>query len=109
MKSRSWPNAFAAVCAIISALPAQGQTPAIALVDPADAPQWQTWTKDLGWRVVTGAPAADPDARVLSLANAVRDAIAQGADPARIYLAGRGAASAGVFYTISRVPDLWAA
>ena len=30
-------------------------------------------------------------------------------DPARVYLAGRGPAAAAVFYTISRVPDLWAA
>ena len=30
-------------------------------------------------------------------------------DPARMYLAGRGDAAAAVFYTISRVPDLWAA
>jgi hypothetical protein len=109
MRSRSWPSAFAAAYAIISGLPAAAQTPAIALVDPADAPQWQAWTKELGWKIVTGAAADNPDTRVLALATAVREAIAQGADPARIYLAGRGAASAAVFYTISRVPDLWAA
>jgi hypothetical protein len=112
MRSRNWRNAFARVCGISLALAAaaSAQTPAIALVDPADAPQWQAWSKEAGWRII--APPADAkeiDARVLSLAAAVRDAIKTGADPARIYLAGRGAASAAVFYTISRVPDLWAA
>ena len=38
-----------------------------------------------------------------------RTPLADGVDPARVYLAGRGAAAAGVFYTISRMPDLWAA
>jgi hypothetical protein len=112
MKSRSWPSASAAVCGIISLFTcalAGAQTPAIALVDSADAPQWQTWAKDAGWRVIAPAAADNPDARVLALAAAVRDAIGEGADASRIYLAGRGAASALVFYAISRMPDLWAA
>ena len=99
MKSKSWPNASVAVCGIISLLAvgtSSAQTPAIAVVDPADAAQWQSWTKEIGWRIVTGAAAENPDARVLALAAAVRDAIRDGADPARIYLAGRGAASAAV-------------
>jgi hypothetical protein len=82
--------------------------PVLALVDPGDATQWQEWAKAAGWRVVTGAPADNADARVLSLAAAVRDAIRDGADAARIYIVGRGAASAAVFYAISRTPDLWA-
>jgi hypothetical protein len=85
------------------------QTPAIALVDPSDAAAWQGWAKEVGWRVITGAPAANPDARVLALAAAVQEAVKDGVDPARVYLAGRGGASAVVFYTISRTPDLWAA
>jgi predicted esterase len=111
MKSRSWPSASAAACAIISLLAssATAQTPAIAVVDAADAPQWQTWTKEVGWRVIAGAAADNPDSRVLALAAAVRDAIREGADPARIYIAGRGQAAALVFYAISRTPDLWAA
>ena len=112
MRSKSWLNASAAACGIISLLATGGaaaQTPAIALADPADAAQWQAWTKELGWRIVTAAAAENPDARVLALAAAVRSAIRDGADPARIYLAGRGAASAAVFYTISRTPDLYAA
>jgi hypothetical protein len=112
MKSRSWPSESAAVCGIISLLAcaaAGAQTPAIALVDPTDAPQWQTWAKDAGWRVISPAPADNPDARVLALATSVREAIRDGADASRIYVAGRGAASALVFYAISRMPDLWAA
>ncbi len=112
MRSRNWSNGFAAACAIFSLLAcpsAAAQTPSIALVDATDAAQWQAWAKETGWRVITGAPADNPDARVLALASAVRDAVKSGADPARIYIAGRGAATAAVFYSISRMPDLWAA
>jgi hypothetical protein len=116
MRLKSWPSASVAACGIISLCgiclnvgAAAAQTPAIAVVDPGDAPQWQTWAKDIGWRVIAPAPADGSDARVLALAAAVREAIRGGADPARIYLAGRGGASAAVFYTISRIPDLWAA
>jgi len=90
---------------------AAAKAPAIALIDAADAPQWQTWVKDHGWQVVT-APAGNTaiDPRVQALAAAVRDAIQKGGvDPAHVYLAGRAEAAAAVFYTISRVPDLWAA
>jgi predicted esterase len=92
------------------------KSPAIALMDAADAPQWQAWTKDLGWKVIApppGTPAAQPggiDARIEALGKAVNDAICDsGVDPGRVYLAGRGETSALVFYTVSRMPDLWAA
>jgi predicted esterase len=91
--------------------PAAAKPPAVALIDAADAPQWQTWAKDRGWQVVTAVStntAIDP--RVQALAAAVQEAIGKGAiDPTRVYLAGRAEAAAAVFYTISRVPDLWAA
>ena len=83
------------------------------MLDTAEAAQWQTWTKDLGWKVI--APAGLPanvaiDARVQAAAQAVNQAVQSGAvDPAHIYIAGRGEAAAAVFYTISRIPDLWAA
>jgi hypothetical protein len=112
MRSRNWSNASGLACATISLLLSSGaaaQTPAIALTDPSDAPQWETWVKAAGWRVITGAPNANPDARVLALSAAVQEAVKSGVDPARIYLAGRGGAAALVFYTISRIPDLWAA
>jgi len=122
MRSRNWPGKFALVCATISLhaiaqqptlTPASSLVPAIALVDAADAPQWQALVKAAGWRVITGGvpsgSADSPDARVQTLAAAVAQATRDGVDPARVYLAGRGAATAAVFYTISRVPDLWAA
>lgn len=112
MRSKNWSSGSGAAFATISLLlcgPAAAQTPAIALVDAADAPQWQTWAKETGWRVISAAPADSADARVLALAAAVRDAVKNGVDPARVYIAGRGPAAAAVFYTISRVPDLWAA
>src|SRR5579871_6567920 len=112
MISKNWSRRSALACAIISlgcgrlfaqepptlAVPGAptGKTPAIALIDSSDAAQWQSLVKERGWQVIT--------------APAVQDAIQKGSvDPARIYLAGRSEAAAAVFYTISRVPDLWAA
>ena len=121
MTSRNLRNGFARACATISLLvfPLAGQqpkAPAIALLDAADASQWQEWTRELGWRVIAPgvpqgtAPNPNIDARVQALAAAVEAAIQNGSvDPARVYLAGRGDAAAAVFYTISRIPDLWAA
>jgi hypothetical protein len=117
MTLKNWPNGFARACATISLLlsPLAAQpakVPAIALIDGADAVQWQNWTSELGWRVIVpeGAPSPSIDIRVQALVAAVQAAIRNGSvDPARVYLAGRGDAAATVFYTISRVPDLWAA
>jgi hypothetical protein len=81
-------------------------------MDPAEAPQWQNWTRDLGWQVIAagGAPNASIDVRLQSLAAAVQAAVKSGSvDPARVYIAGRGDAAATVFYAVSRMPDLWAA
>src|ERR1017187_4947405 len=131
MISRNWPNEFVRACATISLLlgwplagqnkppaartktpAAQTKTPAVALLDPSDTVQWQDWTREAGWQVIAaaGVPAPDIDSRLRALAAAVESAIQSGsADPARVYIAGRGDASAAVFYAISRVPDLWAA
>ncbi|HEY1497301.1 MAG TPA: PDZ domain-containing protein [Candidatus Solibacter sp.] len=114
---KNWPNGFGRACATISLLlcPLAAQpskAPAIALLDAADAVQWQNWTSELGWRVIVpeGAPSPNIDTRVQALVGAVQAAIRNGTvDPARVYIAGRGDAAAAVFYTISRVPDLWAA
>jgi predicted esterase len=95
-----------------SAAAAQSPKPAIALVDPADAPQWRKWTQELGWQLIvpTVPNGANADVRVEAVAAAAQAAIKDGgANPARIYLAGRAEAAAAVFYAISRVPDLWAA
>jgi dienelactone hydrolase len=89
-----------------------GKAPVIALLDSADLPQWQTWTKDPGWQVIAVAaePNATIDTRIQALEKAVLASIQNGAaDSSRVYLAGRGEAAATVFYTISRLPDLWAA
>ncbi len=117
MKSKNWSRRSGLVCGAISLFAcggwAQTKVPGIAVIDPADASQWQTFANSLGWRVIT-TPADQTaraiDARVQALAAAVQDAVKKGAiDAARIYLAGRGEAAAAVFYTISRIPDLWAA
>jgi predicted esterase len=94
------------------AVAAQPPKPAIALVDPADAPQWRRWTQELGWQLIVPAvpSGANADVRVEAVSAAVQAAIKDAsADPAHIYLAGRAEAAAAVFYAISRVPDLWAA
>jgi predicted esterase len=125
MKSKNWSRRSVLACAAISVLPrgawaqatasaappSAAKIPAIAVIDPSDAPQWQALAKDLGWRVVS-APAGSTaiDGRVQALSAAVQDAIKNsGVDDTRVYLAGRAEAAAAVFYTISRVPDLWAA
>jgi predicted esterase len=119
MTSKNWPNGFARACAatsllagLLAAQPAANKAPAIALVDAADVMQWQNLIQDAGWRVIAAEtpPNTAPDQRALALAARVEAEIKAGSvDPSRIYLAGRGDASALVFYTVSRVPDLWAA
>jgi len=123
---RSWSRKSALVCVTSSLLAVSGalaqgdlpepaaapqKPPAIALLDGSDAPQWQTWVSGLGWKVIAPpAGAGDIDARVQAVDAAVRDAIRDGGvDPGRIYLAGRGAGTASVFYAISRDPGPWAA
>ncbi|HUP03708.1 MAG TPA: hypothetical protein VMU19_06950 [Bryobacteraceae bacterium] len=95
-------------------LPAQApaKTPAFAVIDPADAAQWDAWAKGPGWRVVTAAPmpaGSAIDARTQALAEAIRNAVQNsGVDPSRVYLVGRGTSSGAVFYAASRLPDLFA-
>src|ERR1700674_2237732 len=104
MKSKNWPRRSVLACAIsllglgvlspeTAAQTAPNKPPAIALLDaPADAAaavEWQNWTHDLGWKVLTPAGPANPsiDVRVQELAKAVEAAVNSGdVDPARIYL-----------------------
>src|SRR5437870_1027027 len=102
MISKNWPSGFARVCAIsLLALVCDGLTgqqppagsPAVVLLDAADAAQWQNWTRELGWRVIApaGAPPANIDQRVIAIAAQVEAAIREGGiDPGRVYLAARG-------------------
>jgi predicted esterase len=114
MTSNGWLRRFAVACAVSLAgyAGAQSKPPAFALVDGGDATQWQNWARDAGWQVIAAetAPDTNIDQRVLALAAKVEASIRAGTvDPARIYLAGRGDAAAAVFYTVARLPDLWAA
>jgi len=82
------------------------------LVDAQDAAHWQSVAQEAGWRtIVPGGASTDPiDARVLAMSAAVDAAIRNGGvDPAHVYLAGRGGSAAAVFYTMSRLPVLFAA
>jgi hypothetical protein len=118
---RSWRTESGLACVTISllaVLPAAGASagkPTIVLIDPEDRPQWQTWLASLptgsGWQIVTPniSPNTPIDPRVQAVEAAAREAVKNGsADPSHLYLAGRNEAAAAVFYTISRVPDLWA-
>jgi hypothetical protein len=106
-----------AVCAIISSVAAaqpapSARAPILAVLDPADAEQWRAWSAARGFRVVAppAAPGKSLDQRVLDLRSAVEAAAKEpGADPARVYLAGRGDAASGVFYAACRTPDVWSA
>jgi hypothetical protein len=100
---------------LLTTISAAGK-PTLVLIDPEDRAQWQTWVAaapaSSGWQIV--APAVSPDApidaRVQAVEAAAREAVKNGsADPSHLYLAGRNEAAAAVFYTISRVPDLWTA
>ena len=112
---KNWPRKFVLACAAISLAAGHAQsaaTPALALAGAADAAKWEEWAKPSGWRILAAPPgaAANADARLLALAQVVRDAVARHeVDPAHVYLAGRGDDAATVFYGISRLPDLWAA
>jgi hypothetical protein len=119
---RSWRTKSALACVTISLLaaaPAAGANagkPAIVLIDAEDRQQWQTWISalpaDSGWQIIVPAVSVDTpiDARAQAIEAAAREAVKNGsADPSHLYLAGRNEAAAAVFYTISRVPDLWAA
>ena len=126
MTSKNWPNEFVrafvttsvflcwplTVPAVKAQPPAaKAKTPAVALLDAADAAQWQNWAREAGWQVIVpaGAP-QDIDTRVRALETAVENAIHTGSvDPACVYIAGRGDTTAAVLFAISRVPDLWAA
>src|SRR5215470_12186552 len=106
MTSKNWRARSGLVCGTISLLAcaaAAEQTspvPALAVADQEDAAQWQAWAKDAGWRVIAGTASTAPDTRVQSLAAAVAEAVKAGVDARRVYLVGRGAGTAGVFYTI---------
>jgi predicted esterase len=126
---RNWQRKSAVACATISLLAcasARAQTdlpvpaaaagaksPAIAVLDAGEAQQWQGWAAEVGWKIISPAPlpaTSAIDARVQAVQQAVQQAIRAGTvDPAHIYIAGRGDSAAAVFYTISRIPDLWAA
>ena len=98
-------------CGLVRAQ-APAKTPALAVIDAKDAAHWQAVATDAGWQtIVPGGASTDPlDTRVLAVAAAVRAAVQNGGvDPTRVYLAGRGDSAALVFYTISRLPDMFAA
>ena len=57
MTSKNWSKRSVLACGIsllfrvgIAAEAAPAKTPAIALLDGADAAQWQAWSKPLGWQ-----------------------------------------------------------
>ncbi len=109
MRSKSLLRRFTLALAIsgwLAGLAAsQTKEPVIALMDPSDAALFR------GWAVATDETAhGNVDERVLGLEKVVRGMLANpGVDASRIYLVGRAAFSATVFYAASHIPDLWAA
>ena len=73
--------------------------------------QWQPLTASRGWNCVMPFIAGVSDQAVKALELTLADAKKRltGIDDTRVYLAGQGASTAEVFYTLSREPDLWAA
>ena len=121
MTLKNWSKRFALVCATsllaggpIWAQPSQAKkpVPAIALMDAADAAQWQSLIAGAGWQIVTASvdAGANIDKRVQALALKVDEAVKAGTvDASRIYVAGRGESAGAVFYAIARIPDRWTA
>ncbi len=73
--------------------------------------QWQPAAAALGWNCLMPFVAGVSDQTVKSVELVLADSRKQmpRVDETRVYLAGQGASSSEVFYTLSRAPDLWAA
>ena len=73
--------------------------------------QWQPMAAARGWNLAMPVVAGVSDQAVKALEAVLADAKKRlpGMDEDRIYLAGLGASTPEVFYTLSREPDLWAA
>src|SRR5256885_1251554 len=96
-----------------------GNAPLLFLLPGAmdDAPvrklfaQWQPIAAARGWNLAVPVVAGVSDQAVRALESILADVKKRlpGVDQDRIYLAGQGASTPEVFYTLSREPDLWAA
>jgi poly(3-hydroxybutyrate) depolymerase len=73
--------------------------------------QWRPMAAARGWNLVMPIVGGASDGAVKAVELLLADAKKRlpGVDENRIYLAGQGASTAEVFYTLSREPDLWAA
>jgi hypothetical protein len=73
--------------------------------------QWRPMAAARGWNLAMPIIGGVSDQAVRAVEIVLADAKKRlpGADENRIYLAGQGASTAEVFYTLSREPDLWAA
>src|SRR5437660_2260116 len=73
--------------------------------------QWQTAAASAGWNCLMPLVAGVSDQTAKGIELALSDARKQmpKVDETRVYLAGQGASTPEVFYSLSRTPDLWAA
>ena len=73
--------------------------------------QWRPMAAARGWNLAVPIVGGVSDQAVKALESVLADAKKRlpGVDQDRIYLAGQGVSTSEVFYTLSRVPDLWAA
>src|SRR5947207_8379791 len=73
--------------------------------------QWQAAASALGWNCAMPFVAGVSDQSVKTVELMIADAKKRlpKMDETRVYLAGQGASTPEVFYTLSRAPDLWAA
>jgi len=96
----------------VSPAPQASRVPLLVLLD-GDVKQWREWCATTGWQFLgpwTDIPEKSIDLRLKALEKRVAEARQRlPVDENRIYLAGQGEAAAAVFYTASRIPDLWAA
>jgi dienelactone hydrolase len=96
---------------LVAVTAAAGAEPAPLVVLLGPAPEaFAAAAAARGWEIATIPEALPGDVAMRQIEAAVSEAAKRHAiDSTRVYLAGRGVATAAVFYAVSRRPDLWAA
>ena len=93
--------------------PAQPAKSPLLVLLGGDTQSWQSWCRERGWQFLepwSEITEKGIDQRVKALAAKVEEGEKRlPVDTSRVYLAGQGDSVSALFYTVTRIPDLWAA
>jgi predicted esterase len=93
--------------------PAQPAKSPLLVLLGGDTQSWQSWCRERCWQFLepwSEITEKGIDQRVKALAAKVEEAEKRlPVDTGRIYLAGQGESASALFYTVTRIPDMWAA